>query len=77
LAQSTARLLSTKQIALLAEGVVFFADKRSLRRHYPDQVLRVKDSRSFSQPGNTGLPVIFTEISIVAWGTLVKKEFPL
>ncbi len=42
---------------LLDGGCGMVHDCCSLRRHYPDQVLRVKDSRSFSQPGNTGLPV--------------------
>ncbi len=44
----------------------------SLRRHYPDQVLRVKDYRSLSQPGNTGLPVDDDKVSIELSATLVK-----
>jgi hypothetical protein len=35
-----------------------FATYTSLRRHYPDQVHRVEDFASSSQPGNVRLPVL-------------------
>jgi hypothetical protein len=45
----------------------------SLRRHYPDQVHRVEDLSSSSQPGFPGLPVAVVFISIDPGLRKVKK----
>jgi hypothetical protein len=45
----------------------------SLRRHYPDQVMRVEDYLSSSQPSTTGSPFIYLiALSIVEIDQIVK-----
>src|SRR5450759_1213444 len=43
----------------------------SLRRHYPDQVIRVEDMRSSSQPGFPGSPKYLGSIRIISFGCFI------